>query len=259
MLSATSRASDMVSIGSPWRMVRTGLQHMVGHASAGDIVKYGAILLAVVLAFLMIRAGTSELRWLRGERSELRGRLAAGARRASRRGEAVAASNPRTEGGSGGCGFHPPENTVLALVVAWLFAWPYVLPWYDAFGWAFLALVPASGLDWLMLARTAALGLAYLPARTADVTLPHGLHWVQPVFRNGVAPVVLLCATVWLVVIIVSDRYSALGDIGSVRSDRTVRGGDRHPDGDDCSSARHEGGQGVHGADRGQRRVARDG
>jgi hypothetical protein len=272
MLSATSRASDMVSIGSPWRMVRTVLQHAVGHASAGDIVKYGAILLAVLLAALMIRTNGhhSGLQRLRGERSELRGRPDVGARRASRPGEAVTASNPGTEGGSGGCGLHPPGKHCegsgglvftpwISTVVAWLFAWPYVLPWYDALGWAFLALVPASGLDWLMLARTAALGLAYLPARTADVTLPHGLHWVQPVFRNGAAPLVLAGATVWLVVIIVRNRYSALGDIGSVRSDRTVRGGDRHPDGDDRSSARHEGGQGVHGADRGQRRIARDG
>ncbi len=309
MLTVTSRASDMVSIGSPWRIIRTGLQHTVGHASAADIVKYGAILLALVLATLMLRANPDQ-RWLprrakRASRSPGRGGaegpsrpgedvtapspgtegghppetqwLPRRAKRASRVARSVegpkvppgrvtlTASNPRKEGGLGGvvstpqkagCGFHPSENT--ALVVAWLFAWPYVLPWYDAFGWAFLALVLASGLDWLMLARTAALGLAYLPARTADVTLPHGLHWVQPVFRDGVAPAVLLCATVWLVVIIVRGRYSALGDIGSVRSDRAVRGSDRHPDGDDRSSACHEGGQGVHGADRGQRRVARD-
>ena len=220
MLTVTSRASDMVSIGSPWRTVRTAFQHIAGHASAGDIVKYGAILLAVLLAVLLLRGLPRML---------------------ARDQVSTAALAP------------------LALVLGWLFAWPYVLPWYDALGWAFLALVPASGLDWPMLARTTALGLAYLPARTADVTLPHGLHWVQPVFRNGVAPVVLLCATVWLVVIIVRDRYSALGDIGSVRSDRTVRGSDRHLDGDDRSSTRHEGGQGVHGADRGQRRVARDG
>ncbi len=321
MLTVTSRASDMVSIGSPWRIVRTGLQHTVGHASAADIVKYGAILLALALATLMLRTNPDPThpQWLpqrakrasrspgrggpagasrpgedvtaaspgaegasggcgppppensgpRGERSELRGRPAAGGPEVPPGRARLTASNPRTEGGSGGCGFdppgkhwcgfHPPENTVLPLVVAWLFAWPYVLPWYDALGWAFLALAPASGLDWLMLARTTALGLAYLPARTADVRLPHGLDWLQPVFRDGVAPVVLLCATVWLVVIIVRGRYSALGDIGSVRSDRTVRGGDRHLDGDDRSSARHESGQGVHGADRGQRRIARDG
>jgi hypothetical protein len=162
MLKTTSQASDMVSIGSPWRVIRTALQHAAGHGVAADIVKYGAIALAVVLAVLLIR-GLPRV-------------LAVG-------GEAEPAWVP------------------LALVLGWLFAWPYVLPWYDALGWALLALVPASDVDWLLLARTAALGFGYLPARTADVTLPHGLSWLQPVFRHGVAPVVLTVATVWLVVL----------------------------------------------------------
>jgi hypothetical protein len=89
----------------------------------------------------------------------------------------------------------------LALALGWLFAWPYVLPWYDALGWALLALVPASDVDWLLLARTTMLGFAYLPARETHVTLPLGLHWVQPVFRNGVSPVVLTVTTVWLVLL----------------------------------------------------------
>ena len=102
-----------------------------------------------------------------------------------------------------------------ALVLAWLFAWPYVLPWYDAFGWALLALVPlASGgaveaLCWLLLARTAALGFGYLPARQADVTLPAGLGWLQPVIRHGVTPAVLAAATVWLVCLMLRPRPPA--------------------------------------------------
>ncbi len=44
-----------------------------------------------------------------------------------------------------------------ALVLAWLFATPYALPWYDAFGWAMLALLPWSAIDALLLARTVAL------------------------------------------------------------------------------------------------------
>jgi hypothetical protein len=64
-----------------------------------------------------------------------------------------------------------------------------------------LALVPASSVDWLLLARTTMLGFAYLPARTTDATLPHGLSWLQPAFRNGVSPVVLAGTTIWLVVL----------------------------------------------------------
>ena len=110
-----------------------------------------------------------------------------------------------------------------ALVLAWLFAWPYVLPWYDAFGWALLALVPlASGgaveaLCWLLLARTAALGFGYLPARQADVTLPAGLGWLQPVIRHGVTPAVLAAATVWLVCLMLRPRPPA--PAGRIRED----------------------------------------
>jgi hypothetical protein len=159
MLKATSTASDMVSIGSPWRGIRSALKPAVGGGAAGDIVKYGAVVLVVVLVVLLIR-GLS-----------------------------------RVTGG--------PMLAVipLALALGWLFAWPYVLPWYDALGWALLALVPASDVDWLLLARTTMLGFAYLPARETHVTLPLGLHWVQPVFRNGVSPVVLTVTTVWLVLL----------------------------------------------------------
>ena len=41
-------------------------------------------------------------------------------------------------------------------------------------------------LDWLMLARTTALGFGYLPAR--GITMPADLAWLRPVFRNTVTP-----------------------------------------------------------------------
>jgi hypothetical protein len=103
-----------------------------------------------------------------------------------------------------------------ALVMAWLFAWPYVLPWYDALGWALLPLVPlaaggvAEALGWILLARTAALGFGYLPARQADAALPPGLGWLQPVIRHGVTPAVLAAATVWLVSLMLRPRRPAL-------------------------------------------------
>jgi hypothetical protein len=175
MLRQSSQASDMVSIGSPWRVIRTIIHLAVTGTAATDIVKAGAVALAVLLAVLLIR-GLSP-----------RGGYAA---------------------------------VTFALALAWLFAWPYVLPWYDAFGWALLALVPlASGgaveaLCWLLLARTAALGFGYLPARQADVTLPAGLGWLQPVIRHGVTPAVLAATTVWLVCLMLRPRPPALGRRG---------------------------------------------
>ena len=169
MLRQSSQASDMVSIGSPWRVIRTIIHLAVAGTAATDIVKLGAIALIVVLAVLLIR------------------------------------------GLPIGVGATP----AFALALAWLFAWPYVLPWYDALAWALLPLVPlvpgtaAAGLVWLLLARTAALGFGYLPARQTDAALPPGLGWLQPVIRHGVTPAVLAVATVWLVVLMLRARPSA--------------------------------------------------
>jgi len=178
MLRQSSRASDMVSIGSPWRVIRTVIQLAVTGPPATDIVKAGAIMLAVVLAVLLIRGLPRPATW-----SEL-----------------SAGPDP---------GAFAFAGVTFALALAWLFAWPYVLPWYDALAWALLPLVPLApgsvveGLSWLLIARTAALGFGYLPARQTDAALPPGLGWLQPVVRHGVTPAVLAAATVWLVVLVV--------------------------------------------------------
>ena len=177
MLQQSSRASDMVSIGSPWRVIRTIIDLGVGGTAATDLVKAGAIVLAVALAVLLVRGLPGPATW-----RELR---------------ADAGRDP---------GWYP--GVAFALALAWLLAWPYVLPWYDAIGWALLPLVllagpVAEGMAWLLLARTAALGFGYLPARQTDAALPSGLGWLQPVVRHGVTPAILAAATAWLVVVTV--------------------------------------------------------
>jgi len=151
------RASGMVSVGSPWRVVRTVLHYTVlSEPSADDVVRLLAMLLMGCLAVLLLA-------------------------RLPRDGGAAAARAP------------------FALVLAWLVAWPYVLPWYDALAWALLPLLPASGLDWLLLARTAALAFGYLPARSAGITIPGGLSWMEPVIRSALTPAVLAAVAVLLV------------------------------------------------------------
>jgi hypothetical protein len=100
----------------------------------------------------------------------------------------------------------PAGTAPFALVIAWLLAWPYVLPWYDALAWALLPLLPAWEVDWLLLARTAALGFGYLPARAADITIPAGLRWMEPVVRSAVTPVVLAAVVAMVVVVAVRSR-----------------------------------------------------
>src|SRR5262249_1889747 len=50
------RAGSYVSIGSPWRAVRSGLRLLTGEGHANTLVRAGAIVLAVVLLALFARA-----------------------------------------------------------------------------------------------------------------------------------------------------------------------------------------------------------
>ncbi|MBB5130765.1 hypothetical protein HNP84_000453 [Thermocatellispora tengchongensis] len=93
---------------------------------------------------------------------------------------------------------HGAPEVAGAIVVAYLFAAPYALPWYDGLAFALLALAPASALDGFLVARLTALSLAYLPARVLDQ--PPDLLWLREVVRVRVAPWVLLALTVALAV-----------------------------------------------------------
>jgi hypothetical protein len=146
-IAQTARASGLVSVGSPWRMVRTVLSQFAAEPVADDVVRWCAVTLAVALAVALLRQ-----------------------------------RRPPWQAG---------VSVAFALVLAWLMAWPYVLPWYDALAWALLALLPASGFDWLLLARTAVLAFGYLPARATGITIPGGLRWMEPVLRSAVTPAVL--------------------------------------------------------------------
>ena len=201
------RAGSYVSIGSPWRAVRSGLRLLVGEASADSLVRAGAIVLAVILLALFARP----LRRLAGA---ITGAPAAADPAARVQAVGILAIGGPADPVAGGP-VTAAQLTVLAgascfvLGFAWLVAWPYVLPWYDGLGWALLALLPWApppwaALDWLLLARTAALAFGYLPAR--GIALPAGLGWLRSVVRTGVAPAALLAVTVILVLLLWPHR-----------------------------------------------------
>jgi hypothetical protein len=196
-------------VGSPWRAVRTVLSEFVTEPVADDIARWCAVALAVILAAALLRRmNVTPSRLLADERH----------------------IHPVAEAGVA-------AGAAFALVLAWLMAWPYVLPWYDALAWALLALLPASGLDWLLLARTTVLAFGYLPARATGITIPWGLRWMEPVLRSAVTPAVLAALLVVLLwrlppLVTMRDVYSAEGDndrdlcgSGGNRADR--RGGRR--------------------------------
>jgi alpha-1,6-mannosyltransferase len=189
------QAGSQVSIGSFWRAVRSALRMVAGEAAAEDAVRAAAIVLAVVVLLIMLRV------------------IAAGP------------AGGRIGGPAGRAGIEPPAAlagaALAAVAVAWLFAWPYVLPWYDSLAWALLAAAPCSRLDGLLLARTTALALGYLPGRgcyrgapacQAGVPVPPGLGWLETVVRSGITPAVLLAATVALLVTAAPGRRRRLAE-----------------------------------------------
>lgn len=169
------RASKAVSLATPW--------HFLAGPSGGllatvprSIVQAGSLLLAVALAVLLVRTLP---------------RTPPGSATVGRSGLPAMAGRSAEEA----------YRFAAALALAWLFAAPYALPWYDALGWATLALVGWSGFDRLLLARTTVLALAYLPARDSRTAgLPHDLGWLVTVVRSQLTPWALALALTALVV-----------------------------------------------------------
>jgi hypothetical protein len=87
-------------------------------------------------------------------------------------------------------------RVALAFGVAWLFATPYVLPWYDGLVFALLAMVVCPALDGFLVVRLAVLSLGYLPARQTGQ--PDDLRWMVTVVRSQVVPWCLLALTIGL-------------------------------------------------------------
>lgn len=232
-LSPALNEGSFVSIGSPWRAARSLVGLGTGEGVAEDLVKWAAVALALVLAVLLYRSiwRAPPGRWPQT------GLLADGGTPARKRAAPTGPPDLQTApAGPGLPGYRPAAETgfwiavAFAIAFAWLTAWPYVLPWYDGLGWVFLALLPASRLDWLLLARTAALAVGYLPGRT--IAMPADLGWLRTVVRTGVTPLILLGVTVTVLVLlwprrepdaISPGRPRAHGNAGDARRSRPSR------------------------------------
>jgi hypothetical protein len=160
-----SRASKSVSLATPWHLLAgTGGGLLVTVSRSG--VRLGSVLLTLVLAVLLLRALP---------RPHVRGLV-----------DPVGDETFRV---------------AAALALAWLFAAPYALPWYDGLGWATVALLAWSRFDGLLLVRTGVLALAYLPARDPrHAGLPHELDWLVTVVRAQVTPWALTLTLIALIV-----------------------------------------------------------
>ncbi len=101
-----------------------------------------------------------------------------------------------------GCPARPAIHPAFAVSLAWMLAWPYQRPWYDAMVLALFALYPATRLDWPVLLQLALTTVFYLPGvpgpypawarsvHTAEVM------WLMPAVRLAALLAVLaLCIT----------------------------------------------------------------
>lgn len=153
-------ASKSISWATPWHLLQKGLQGLFGVGAYRLWIQIGSLLLLVLLAASLLRA--------------------------LRRPYGLPPAPPREA-----------AWVAVAVIVAWLFATPYALPWYDGLAFALLTMAPATALDGFVVARLAVLSLAYLPARQADQ--PLDLRWLVMVWRGQVVPWILLALTVALV------------------------------------------------------------
>ena len=125
-----------------------------------------------------------------------------------------------------GAATRPAIRPTVALCAAWLFLWPYQLPWYDAMIICVLVLYPASRLDWLVLARLAAGTIANMPG---NPYLHHShLLLVTDHFAVRIlAPAVMLAAAIALVALCVTGRWKLRDAPGPERA--RIAGGPSDP------------------------------
>lgn len=159
-------ASKSISWATPWHLVQRGLQAMFGEGAYRVWIQIGSLLLLALLATSLLRHRRPHLPPASPSGTAMPFRIAGG-------------------------------WVAVGMVVAWLFATPYALPWYDGLAFALLAIVPATALDGFVVARLAVLSLAYLPARQDGQ--PPDLGWLVTVVRAQVVPWILLALTVALV------------------------------------------------------------
>lgn len=169
------RASRYISLATPGRLLAETIEPLIGHGPTRLILRILGVVALLVVAALLLR--WAHRRW------------------------GPAGTGPMPEPGP-----LPDERlrtavwVTGALGIAWLFTAPYALPWYDAFGWAFLALLPASRLDGLFLVRGIVLSLAYVPGRT---TLPEDVRVATLFYRAEVAPYLTTALLIAALVVII--------------------------------------------------------
>jgi len=174
------RSREAVSLATPWRPLLEAARPALGDATTRTLIGLGAAVVAVVLAWLLLRLC---------------------------RPVPVARSAPRA--------LAPPALWVTAcLALAYALSAPYSLPWYDVLVWAALPAVLPGVVDLVALGRLAVMACAYVPGRVLGMTPT--VESVTLGFRRLVAP--WLSLALWAVVIGLGVRRGSRPGSGPPRA-----------------------------------------
>jgi hypothetical protein len=202
------RSRQAVSLATPWRPLLEWGRDTWGNGPTRALIGIGAALLAVLLAWCLLRvsrpAGWDNIDLLvevapgRRDKIDLLVNSVPGRRDKI---DLLVDSDP--DAGGPGSAVAPVALWVTAcLALAYSLAAPYSLPWYDLLLWSCLPAVLPGLVDLVALVRLAAMAIAYVPGRVLGMT--PGVEDLTLGVRRGVIPWVGL--VLWAVVIAAGVR-----------------------------------------------------
>ena len=210
------RSRQAVSLATPWRPLLEWGRDTWGNGATRTAIGLAAALLAVLLAWCLLRASRPALPT-----------FSPGA------GTFTSAPEPNPGDGKGSdakdasdaqdAGSPPPLFAPVALWVtaclalAYFLAAPYSLPWYDLLVWCALPAVLPGLVDLVALVRLTAMAVAYVPGRVLGMT--PAVEDLTLGVRRGVVPWVGLA--LWVVVIAAGVRSGSARRLVPRRAGRT--------------------------------------
>jgi hypothetical protein len=180
------RSRQAVSLATPWRPLLEVGRDAVGNGATRTLIGIGAALLAILLAWCLLRASRPWSDQLVDSGTD-----------------ADSVDRPWSDQLVDSGTLAPVALWVTAcLALAYSLAAPYSLPWYDLLLWCCLPAVLPGLVDLVALVRLAAMAVAYVPGRVLGMT--PGVEELTLGVRRGVVPWVGL--VLWAVVIVAGVR-----------------------------------------------------
>ncbi|HEU5456098.1 MAG TPA: hypothetical protein VFU85_10490, partial [Nocardioides sp.] len=204
------RSRQAVSLATPWRPMLEWGRDTWGNGPTRAAINIAAALLAVLLAWCLLRASRPAVTTFPPDAEE----LTSAPEMNHGEGEASGAKDAATA---------PARFAAVALWVtacltlAYSLAAPYSLPWYDMLVWCALPAVLPGLLDLVALVRLTALAIAYVPGRVLGMT--PAVEDLTLGVRRDVVPWVGL--VLWAVVIAAGVRSGSARRLGPRRAGTT--------------------------------------